>query len=67
MASYMSIEEMMEDLAEAYAKAEVTKAKKNIVISNEVYELLLKSMELAEELGMTLEDFLLKNIYINKK
>ena len=67
MASHMSIEEMMEDLAEAYAKAEVTKAKKNIVISNEVYELLLKSMELAEELGMTLEDFLLKNIYINKK
>lgn len=67
MASYMSIDEMIEDLADAYAKAEIEKTKKSVTISNEAFNLLLKSIEVANEFGITLEDFLSKSIYINKK
>jgi hypothetical protein len=67
MASHMSIDEMIEDLAETYAKEEIKKTKKTVTISNEAFNLLLKAIETANELGMTLEDFLLKSIYINKQ
>ena len=40
---------------------------KTVPVPIEIWELIQKANKMAKELDMTLEEFLLKNMYINKK